>query len=67
MGKKELREVYGQLILCLSVLTRAHKAILMALYSTDPVNPNFCPNPKFKKLILQKTYLVFADTKYNEK
>jgi len=54
MGKKGFRKVYGQLILCLSVLIQAYKAILMALYPTDSVNLNFCPdlNPKFKKLIL---------------
>jgi len=45
MGEKGFREVYGQLILCLSVLIQAFKAILMALYPTDPVNPNFYPNP----------------------
>jgi len=54
MGKKGIQEVCAQLILCLSVLIRAYKAILMALYPTDSVNLNFCPdpNPKFKKLIL---------------
>jgi hypothetical protein len=54
MGKKEFREVYAQLILCLSVLIWAYKAILMAFYPSNPVNDNFCltPNPKFKKLIL---------------
>ena len=54
MGKKGFREVYAQLILCLSVLIQAYKAILMALYTRDPVNLNFYlnPNPKFKKLIL---------------
>jgi len=40
--------MYAQLILCLSVLIQAYKAILMALYPTDPINPN----PMFKKLIL---------------
>ncbi len=40
------------MILCLSVLIQAFKAILLALYPTDPVNSNFCHNPKFKKLIL---------------
>jgi len=44
--------MYGQLILCSSILIQAYKAILIALYPTDPINPNFCPNPKFKKLIL---------------
>jgi len=54
MGKKGFQEVYAQLILCLSVLIQAYKAILMALNPRDSVNPNFCstPNPKFKKLIL---------------
>ena len=54
MGKKGFQEVYGQLILCLSVLIQAYKVILMALYPTDPVNHNIClnPDPKFKKLIL---------------
>ena len=52
MGKKGFREVYGLLILCLYVLIQAFKAILIALYPTDTVNPNFFPNPKFKKLIL---------------
>jgi hypothetical protein len=54
MGKKGLREVYGQLVLCLSVLIQAYKAILMALYPTDSVNLNFCTNinPNLKKLIL---------------
>jgi hypothetical protein len=28
------------------------KAILMALYPTDLVNLNFCPDPKFEKLVL---------------
>ncbi len=45
MGEKGFREVYAQMILCLSVLIQAYKAILMALYPSDPVNPNFCPNP----------------------
>jgi len=46
--------VYGQLILCLAVLIRAYKAVFIALYPTDHVNPNFfpAPNPKFKKLNL---------------
>jgi len=48
MGKKGFREVYGQLILSLSVLIRAYKAILMVLYPIDPVNPNFCANPNLK-------------------
>jgi len=54
MGKKGFREVYAQLILCLSVLIQVYKAILMALYPTDPLDLNFClnPNPRFKKLIL---------------
>jgi hypothetical protein len=54
MGKKGFREVYAQLVLCLSVLIQAYKDILMALYPTDSVNHNSClnPNPKFKKLIL---------------
>ncbi len=54
MGKKGFLEVYSLLILCLSVIIQAYKAILMALYPSDPVHPNFCPNPnpKFKKLIL---------------
>jgi len=54
MGKKGFREVYGQLVLCLSVLIQGYKAILMALYPTDSVNLNFCPNPtpNLKKLIL---------------
>jgi len=34
------------------MLIKAYKAILMAIYPSDPVNPNFGPNPKFKKLIL---------------
>jgi len=42
MGKKGFREeIYGQLTLCLSVLIQAYKAILMDLYPTDHVNPNF--------------------------
>jgi len=32
IGEKEFRGVYGQLILCLSVLIQAYKTILMALY-----------------------------------
>jgi len=50
MRKKGFREVYAKLILCLSVLIQASKAILMALYPTDPVNPNFYPNPSLKSL-----------------
>jgi hypothetical protein len=36
------------------ILIQAYKAILMALESTDPENPNCCPNPnpKFIKHIL---------------
>jgi hypothetical protein len=54
MGKKGLREVYGQLVLCLSVLIKGYKAILIALIPNNPVNTNFCPNPilNLKKLIL---------------
>ena len=54
IGKKGFREVYGQLVLCLSVLIQAYKAILMVLYPTRSLNHNSClnPNPKFKKLIL---------------
>jgi len=54
IGKKGFREVYWLLTFCLSVLAQAYRAILMALYRRNPVNPNFCPNPnpKFKKLIL---------------
>jgi len=54
MGKKGLREVYAQLILCLSVLIQTYTDVLMALYPIDSVNLNFCPDPdpKFKKLIL---------------
>ena len=57
-GKKGFREVYDQLILYLSVLIQVYKAILMALYPTDPINLNFCPNPnpKFKKLILVQNW-----------
>ena len=54
MGENGFREVYAQLILCLSVLIQAYKAILKVLYPTDPVNLNIYanPDPKFKKLIL---------------
>jgi transposase len=54
MGKKGFQEVYALLILCLSVLIQAYKAILIALHPTDPVNHNSCLNPdtKFKNLIL---------------
>jgi len=52
MGKKGFREVNGQLILCLPALIQPCKAILMTIYPPDPVNLNFGPNPKFKKLIL---------------
>jgi hypothetical protein len=57
MGKKGFREVYGQLILCLSVLIQAYKVILMTLYPTDSghlISAN--PNPKFKKLILVQNW-----------
>jgi len=40
MGEKGLREVYGELILFLSDLIQSYKAILIALYPSDPVNPN---------------------------
>jgi len=38
----------------LTFLIQAYKDILMALYPTDPVNHNSCPDPdpKLKKLIL---------------
>jgi hypothetical protein len=54
MGKKGFREMYAQLILCLSVLIQAYKAIFRTLYSNDTINPNFSPtpNPTVKKLIL---------------
>jgi hypothetical protein len=35
----------------LPALIQAYKAIIMALYLTDPVNHNINLNPKFKKLI----------------
>jgi hypothetical protein len=59
MGKKGFREVHGQLVISLSVLIQVYKAILRALYPTDPVNHNYYlnPDPKFKKLILVHNYI----------
>ena len=54
MGKKGLREVYGKFSICLSVLTQAYKAILMAFYPTESINLKSVTNsnPNWKKLIL---------------
>jgi hypothetical protein len=57
MGEKGFREVFAPLILYLSVLIQAYKAILAASCPRNPVNSNFYPNPKFKKLILLRICL----------
>jgi len=40
----------------LPALIQAYKAILIALYPTNPINPNFCPNPSLKKHILVQNW-----------